>query len=109
MTTLSDVQDDFLRMLVNDKTAVNVFLVTGIRLNGQLAAFDQFAVLLESGPGVQLVFKHAISTVAPANGRRQAREPTELPVSGDKSNHVRTLAPVPSRNRPGAGRHQKTV
>ncbi|MFM0557802.1 RNA chaperone Hfq [Paraburkholderia sediminicola] len=89
MTALQDVQDDFLWMLVNDKTAVNVFLVNGIRLKGQLAAFDQFAVLLESGPGVQLVFKHAISTVAPVNGRGQAREPTEVPVSGDKSNHVR--------------------
>jgi RNA chaperone Hfq len=45
-----------------DKATVNVFLENGIRLSGQLAGFDQFAVLLESGPGVQLVFKHAIST-----------------------------------------------
>ena len=87
MTARPGVQDDFLQMLVNDKTTVNVFLVNGIRLSGQLAAFDQFAVLLESGPGVQLVFKHAISTVLPVNGRSQAREPTEVPVSGDK--HMR--------------------
>ncbi|WP_244201501.1 RNA chaperone Hfq [Paraburkholderia rhynchosiae] len=58
---------------LNDKTTVNVFLVNGIRLSGQLAAFDQFAVLLESVPGARLVFKHAISTVLPANGRSQAR------------------------------------
>ena len=83
------VQDDFLQTLVRDKTTVNVFLVSGIRLSGQLAAFDQFAVLLESGPAVQLVFKHAISTVLPVNGRSQAREPTGVPVSGDKPNHVR--------------------
>ncbi|WP_244438904.1 RNA chaperone Hfq [Paraburkholderia dilworthii] len=79
----------FLQMLLNDKTTVNVFLVNGIRLSGQLAAFDQFAVLLESGPGAQLVFKHAISTVLPANGRSQARDPTEVPVSGDRPNRVR--------------------
>ncbi|MGF6261892.1 host factor-I protein [Paraburkholderia youngii] len=76
MTARPDVQDDFLQMLMNDNTAVNVFLVNGIRLTGQLAAFDQFVVLLESGTGVQLVFKHAISTVLPVNGRSQSREPT---------------------------------
>ncbi|MFL9966610.1 RNA chaperone Hfq [Paraburkholderia sediminicola] len=83
------VQDDFLQTLVRDKTTVNVFLVNGIRLSGQPAAFDQFVVLLESGSGSQLVFKHAISTVLPVNGRAQTREPTEVPVSGDRSNHVR--------------------
>jgi host factor-I protein len=84
------VQDDFLQTLVSDKTTVNVFLVNGIRLSGQLATFDQFAVLLKSGPAVQLVFKHAISTVMPVNGTGPARDPTEAPVSRDKPNHVRT-------------------
>jgi host factor-I protein len=83
------VQQDFLQTLVRDKTTVNVFLVNGIRLSGQLAAFDQFVVLLESGSGSQLVFKHAISTVMPVNGTGPAREPTETPVSGDKPNHSR--------------------
>jgi host factor-I protein len=92
MTARPDVQDDFLQTLVNDKTAVNVFLVNGIRLTGQLAAFDQFVVLLESGSGSQLVFKHAISTVMPVNGRGAARNPTEAPMSRDKANHLR--APV---------------
>jgi host factor-I protein len=83
------VQDDFLQTLVSDKTTVNVFLVNGIRLSGQLVGFDQFVVLLESGTAVQLVFKHAISTVQPVNGRGSARESTGVPVSGDKPNHVR--------------------
>ncbi|MBB5443136.1 RNA chaperone Hfq [Paraburkholderia sp. WSM4177] len=63
--------------------------MNGIRLSGQLADFDQFAVLLESGLAAQLVFKHAISTVLPVSGRSQARDPTEAPVSGDKPNRVR--------------------
>jgi host factor-I protein len=92
MTARPCVQDDFLQTLVNDNATVNVFLVNGIRLIGQLAGFDQFAVLLESGPGVQLVFKHAISTVMPVNGRGAARNPTEAPMSRDKPNHLR--APV---------------
>lgn len=83
------VQDDFLQTLIRDKTAVSVFLVNGIRLSGQLAAFDQFVVLLESGTGVQLVFKHAISTVLPVNGRSQARVPTGGPVSDDEPKPAR--------------------
>ena len=84
------VQDNFLQTLVRDKTTVNVFLVNGIRLSGQLAAFDQFAVLLESGPAaVQLVSKQAISTVMPVNGRGPAGDPTEAPVNRDKPNHLR--------------------
>ncbi|WP_309568814.1 RNA chaperone Hfq [Paraburkholderia sp. BL6669N2] len=56
MTTRPDVQDDFLHMLIKNKAAVNVFLVNGIRLSGQLAAFDRFSILLVSGSGSQLVF-----------------------------------------------------
>ncbi|TCG03145.1 RNA chaperone Hfq, partial [Paraburkholderia steynii] len=66
----------FLQMLVNDKTTVNVFLVNGIKLSGQLASFDQFVVLLRSGSAVQLVFKHAIATVIPVDGT-PARAATE--------------------------------
>jgi host factor-I protein len=68
MDARSSVQDDFLQTLVKEKTTVNVFLVNGIRLSGQLSRFDQFAVLLESGSAVQLVYKHAISTITPVNG-----------------------------------------
>jgi host factor-I protein len=87
MTARRDIQDDFLQMLMNDNTAVNVFLVNGIRLSGQLAAFDQFAVLLESGPGSQLVFKHAISTVLPVNGSAPARS-SGAAVRRDKLNNL---------------------
>jgi host factor-I protein len=89
MTADLSVQDKFLETLVKEQTAVNVFLVNGIRLSGQLASFDQFAVLLDSGPGAQLVFKHAISTVMPVNGKGPARDPTEAPMSRDKLNHLR--------------------
>ncbi|MGF6609302.1 host factor-I protein [Paraburkholderia sp. WSM4175] len=87
MTAPPCVQDDFLQTLARDKTTVNVFLVSGIRLIGQLAGFDQFAVLLESGPGVQLVYKHAISTVMPVNGRGPARG-SGAAVNRDKPNNL---------------------
>ncbi|TDY19894.1 host factor-I protein [Paraburkholderia sp. BL6665CI2N2] len=89
MTTRPDVQDDFLHMLIKNKAAVNVFLVNGIRLSGQLAAFDRFSILLVSGSGSQLVFKHAISTVLPVNGMGQVREPTEVPVTGETTDQLR--------------------
>ena len=89
MTADPSVQEEFLETLVKEQTAVNVFLVNGIRLSGQLASFDQFAVLLDSGPGVQLVFKHAISTVMPVNGRSPECDPTDAPMSRDKPNHLR--------------------
>ncbi|MFM0198216.1 RNA chaperone Hfq [Paraburkholderia strydomiana] len=87
MTPRPGLQDDFLQTLVNDRSTVSVFLVNGIRLSGQLAAFDQFVVLLESGAGVQLVFKHAISTVLPVNGRAPAGG-SGAAVSRDKPNDL---------------------
>ncbi|WP_434660769.1 RNA chaperone Hfq [Paraburkholderia sp. A3BS-1L] len=45
MDACPSVQDDFLQTLVKDKTAVNVFLVNGIKLSGQLCRFDQFTAL----------------------------------------------------------------
>jgi host factor-I protein len=89
MTADPCVQDKFLETLVKEQTPVNVFLVSGIRLSGQLAGFDHFVLRLESGPGVQMVFKHAISTVMPANGRSPARDPSDSPMSRGKPNHLR--------------------
>jgi host factor-I protein len=89
MTARPSVQDDFLQALIKDKTTVNLFLVNGIRLSGQLSCFDQFVVLLESGSAVQLVFKHAISTVMPVNVVDPARASTEAPMSRDKPNQSR--------------------
>jgi host factor-I protein len=89
MTTDPCVQDKFLETLVKERTAVNVFLINGIRLSGQLAAFDQFAVALEFGAAVQTVFKHAISTVMPVNGSGPARAPSDRPMSRGKPTHLR--------------------
>jgi host factor-I protein len=89
MTADPCVQDNFLETLVKEQTVVNVFLVSGIRLSGQLAGFDQYVVELKSGPGVQMVFKHAISTVMPATGSGPARDPSDAPMSRGKPNHSR--------------------
>ena len=61
----NDIQDQFLTELVKQSSEVNIFLKNGIKLQGKITAFDQFVVVL-SGPGQQMIFKHAISTVVPA-------------------------------------------
>jgi host factor-I protein len=62
-------QDDFLNAARAQATRVAVFLVNGIRLVGVVESFDRHMVLLRSATGVQLVYKHAISTVQPDTER----------------------------------------
>lgn len=61
-----NVQDVFLNYVRKNKTPVTVFLVNGVKLQGVISWFDNFCVLLRRDHHVQLVYKHAISTVMPA-------------------------------------------
>jgi host factor-I protein len=60
------IQDAFLKHLRDNKLDVTMFLVNGIRLQGQIRRFDNFTVMLVRGNGTQVVFKHAISAIYPA-------------------------------------------
>jgi len=59
------LQDPFLNTLRREKVPVSIYLVNGIKLQGQIESFDQFVVLLKNSVS-QMVYKHAISTVVPA-------------------------------------------
>ncbi|MGA1206645.1 MAG: RNA chaperone Hfq [Gammaproteobacteria bacterium] len=59
------LQDPFLNILRKERVPVSIFLVNGIKLQGQIESFDQFVVLLKNTVS-QMVYKHAISTVVPA-------------------------------------------
>jgi host factor-I protein len=59
------LQDPFLNALRREHVPVSVFLVNGIRLQGQIESFDPHVVLLKSTV-TQMIYKHAISTVVPA-------------------------------------------
>jgi len=61
-----NLQDTFLNHVRRDKIAVTVFLVNGVKLQGVVTWFDNFCLLLKRDGQVQLVYKHAISTVMPA-------------------------------------------
>ncbi len=59
------LQDPFLNALRKERIPVSIYLVNGIKLQGQVESFDQFVVLLKNSVS-QMVYKHAISTVVPA-------------------------------------------
>lgn len=84
------LQDQFLQGLRESKTPVSVFLVNGIRLQGQIEFFDSYIVAVGSTV-TQLVYKHAISTVVPMSGG----EP-----DGDRSKQTDTMPSVTIRTKP---------
>src|SRR5438477_11311454 len=59
------LQDPFLNTLRKEHVPVSIFLVNGIKLQGQIESFDQFVVLLKNSVS-QMIYKHAISTVVPS-------------------------------------------
>src|ERR1700749_4535130 len=67
------LQDPFLNALRKERVPVSIYLVNGIKLQGQIDSFDQFVVLLKNSVS-QMVYKHAISTVVPARNVRLTEE-----------------------------------
>jgi len=63
---VNNLQDMFLNSLRRSKTPVTMFLVKGVKLQGIITWFDNFSVLLRRDGQAQLIYKHAISTVMPA-------------------------------------------
>jgi host factor-I protein len=61
-----NLQDTFLNSVRRSKTPLTVFLVNGVKLQGVVTWFDNFCVLLRRDGQSQLVYKHAISTIMPA-------------------------------------------
>ncbi len=57
-------QDRFLAQMMEERKKVAVFLVSGIRLEGEIVAYDQFVILMK-GAATDAVYKHAVSTIQP--------------------------------------------
>jgi host factor-I protein len=64
MSKGQSLQDPFLNTLRKEKVPVAIYLVSGIKLQGQIESFDQFVIVLKNTVN-QMVYKHAISTVVP--------------------------------------------
>ena len=78
------LQEPFLNALRKERIPVAIYLVNGIKLQGQIESFDQFVVLLKNSVS-QMVYKHAISTVVPARNVRLASGDDEAS-NGDPGN-----------------------
>lgn len=79
MSKGQSLQDPYLNILRKERIPVSIFLVNGIKLQGQIESFDQFVILLRNTVS-QMVYKHAISTVVPS---RNVRLPAQDPAASD--------------------------
>jgi host factor-I protein len=78
------LQEPYLNALRREHVPVSIFLVNGIKLQGQIESFDQFVVLLKNNVS-QMVYKHAISTIVPARNV-QIDDPLDNEDDGDGGN-----------------------
>ncbi len=69
-----NLQDTFLNHVRKNKSLLTIFLVNGVKLQGVITWFDSFCVLLKRDGHSQLVYKHAISTIMPAQPIHLAEE-----------------------------------
>ncbi len=70
------LQEPFLNALRKEHVPVSIYLVNGIKLQGQIESFDQFVILLKNSVS-QMVYKHAVSTVVPARNVKLPRADTD--------------------------------
>ncbi len=75
------LQDPYLNTLRKERVPVSIYLVNGIKLQGQIESFDQFVILLRNSVS-QMVYKHAVSTVVPA---RNIRLPSTSPAEEEEA------------------------
>ncbi len=87
---VNNLQDILLNSLRKSKTPVTMFLVKGVKLQGIITWFDNFSVLLRRDGQSQLVYKHAISTVMPA----QTMDLTDLRKASDGNGKPRLLQEI---------------
>lgn len=76
-----NIQDPFFYQLRKDSRTVHVYLISGKRLTGVLRRFDRYAVILENHGQEQLVYKHAVASIAPAAGGYSGPTPQDESVN----------------------------
>src|SRR5262245_50843549 len=78
-----NIQDSFLNTARKEKTNITIYLLSGVKLTGRIRSFDKYSVVLETNNQEQLIFKHAISTVAMGRASHgHSDRPTVVPPSG---------------------------
>jgi host factor-I protein len=88
-----NIQDNFLNTARKERSSITIYLMSGVKLTGRIRSFDKYSVVLETNNQEQLIFKHAISTVAVG----KVGHPT-----GDKPRVVSTTPAVVDTSTPAA-------
>src|SRR5947209_7556148 len=92
-----NIQDSFLNTARKEKTNITIYLLSGVKLTGRIRSFDKYSVVLETNNQEQLIFKHAISTVAMGrSSHSHSDRPSAIgsapAVSADSNAHPATAA-----------------
>ena len=77
MQNKQNLQDLFLLRAKRDRVPVTMFLMNGFQMRGTITGFDAFVVILDSEGRQQVIYKHAISTIAPSRAVNWSQEITE--------------------------------
>lgn len=81
------LQEPFLNALRKERIPVAIYLVNGIKLQGQIESFDQFVILLRNSVS-QMIYKHAISTIVPTRSVRVVRDDDDDAAPADPADAV---------------------
>jgi host factor-I protein len=84
------LQEEFLQSLTEGRVPVTIYLVNGIRLQGEIESHDQYGLLLR-GMSQQFIYKHAISTIVPSRDAATPERTDAAPVVAER--RVTTLRP----------------
>jgi host factor-I protein len=74
-----NIQDSFLNTARKERMNITIYLLSGVKLSGRIRSFDKYSVVLETNNQEQLIFKHAISTVAMGRAPHAHDKPTVVP------------------------------
>ena len=84
-----NIQDGFLNAVRKERLQVTIYLVSGVKLTGRVRSFDKFSLVLEGNNQEQLVFKHAISTIALPRAAASTPAPAALSRSEGEEHSTR--------------------
>ena len=97
-----NIQDSFLNTARKEKNSITIYLLSGVKLTGRIRSFDKYSVVLETNNQEQLIFKHAISTIAMGRVTHgHADRPTV--VAGTNANAAASPEPVSEPRASGTG------
>ena len=74
-----NIQDTFLNSARKERSSITIYLMSGVKLTGRIRSFDKYSVVLETNNQEQLIFKHAISTVAVGKTHGYSEKPRVVP------------------------------